>query len=279
MKQLLFLLVAFNFLTTANAQPNNVISKRTLKKVMEVKMPAGDGSNGGSVAYNPIAKRYYIPMVGNAIYPMAIFDEKGKELTNALAGNDIRGLWYNPTTKQLEGNCYDEAGWIKYTLDAKGNIAKDGDNFASDVLLSNSMYQPHDQAVGCFSSQEKSVYFLTKTGTVALYDMKGTEKKTFDLKKTKDGTAINFVKDSLSADEEDSPYNGSLIVTTTPKAEIGLLHVKNKKIELYNKTTGVLSAEWQLPKDAIVYNSFNFSYANNMVWLFDKENRKWVVYK
>ncbi len=275
MKRITLILLSLCILTIANAQTaKNAVTKKTLKKVFEVAMPEGDGSNGGSVAYNPVAKKYYIPMLGNASYPMAIFDLKGKEITNGTAGNDLRGLWYNPKTKQLEGNCYDSGGWVKYKLNTKGDISKDDGYFKSEFIFENDMRQPDNQAVGFFSSQDNMVYFLTQSGGVSVYDMKGYEKKTIALKKSKDADAIYF-----EDDEDVNPYNSTLIFTGIPKSEIGLLNLDDKKIELYNKTTGVLSTEWQLPSDAVVFPMFNFTYANGMVWLFDKDNRKWIVYK
>jgi hypothetical protein len=271
MKRITLFLLSLCILTIANAQKTT--AKRTLKKVMEIEMPEGGGSNGGSVAYNPIAKKYYIPMVGNASYPMAIFDLKGKELTNGMASNDLRGLWYNPKTKQLQGNCFDSGGWVKYPLDAKGNILKDElDFFKSEFIFENDMRQPDNQAVGFFSSADNMIYFLTQFGHVSVYNMNGNEKKTIDLKKSKDDQAIVF-------EDEGNPYNSTLIYTGIPKAEIGLLNIDDKKIEFFNKATGIFATEWQLPKDAVVYPNFNFTYANGMVWLFDKDDRKWIVYK
>jgi hypothetical protein len=280
MKRITLMLLSLCMLTIANAQVKKTpgIAKRTLKQVMEVAMPGEtgvDGSNGGSVAYNPIAKKYYIPMLGNAVYPMVIFNLKGKQLSKAIAGNDMRGLWYNPKTKSVEGNCYDSGGWVRYKLNPKGDMVFDmtevDDTYESDYIFQNDMRQPDNQAVGFFSSQDNMVYFLIENG-VSIYNMKGVEKKTFELLKAKDDDPLVFLG-------EDSPYNNSLIFTGVPKAEIGVLNLYDKKIELYNKATGVLSAEWQLPDDVGVYPMFNFSYANGMVWLFNKELRKWVVFK
>lgn len=283
MKRITLMLLSLCVLTIANAQSaKTTLAKKTLKKVMEITMPGDGGSNGGSVAYNPIAKKYYIPMLGNASYPMAIFDLKGKEITYATAGNDLRGLWYNPKTKQLEGNCYDSGGWVKYKLDAKGSILKDDyDYFKSDFIFENDMRQPDNQAVGYFSSQDNMVYFLAQQGFVIVYDMDGYEKKTIELKNTKGGERIIFGNYQEPEVEDPNFFINatSLIYTGIPKSEIGLLNVTDKKIVLYNKATGIFSAEWQLPKDAVVNENFNFTYANGMVWLFDKENRKWVVYK
>lgn len=264
---LLSLCVSF-FVNAQNpAKAKSTPATKTLKKVMEITMPGTDGSNGGSVAYHPTLKKYYIPMLGNASFPFATFDAKGKLLDEQVAGNDLRGLWYNPKTKKVEGNCYNDGGWVSYKLSAKGEI-----NNTTETLYEG-MKQPTDQSVGVFNAKALKIYFLTVTG-VSVYNMKAEEEKTFELKLSKDA-------DPLILDDENEYYNTtSLIYTGMPKAEIGLLNVLDKKIELFDISTGIKTNEWMLPDTvAELKQSFNFAYCNGMVWLFDKENRKWVVYK
>ena len=271
MKWTILFLVSLCFVSNSIAQPQ----KKVLKKVMEITMPGvqgDDGSNCASVVFHPVSKKYYIPMVGNAIYPFAIFDSKGKLLSQANAGNDLRGLWYNPKTKKIEGNCYYKGGWVKYTVDAKGEIPIDFETRTFESIFLDTMIQPENQSVGVFNAKENIVYFLYQTGVV-IYNMKGEQQKTIELKKSKSDTAILY-------DSKNTTYNISeIIYTSIPKAEIGLLNTEDKKIEFYNKATGIYTTEWILPEDAAVQKNFNFAYANGMVWLFDKENRKWVAYK
>ena len=264
MKRTILFLFSLCLVGVSIAQPQ----KKVLKKVMEIIMPGvqgDDGSNGASIVFHPVSKKYYIPMVGNAVYPFATFDSKGKLLYQTDAGKDLRGIWYNPKTKNIEGNCYDEGGWIKYPLSAKGEVNP------SEILIEG-LKQPESQSVGVFNAKENIVYFLYQTGVV-IYNMKGEEQKTIELKKLKSDTAILF-------DSETATYNISeIIYTGIPKAEIGILNIETKKIEFYNKATGIYTTEWILPEDAVVERNFNFAYANGMVWLFDKENRKWLGYK
>jgi hypothetical protein len=268
MKRILLFLISLCILNIANAQApkTTIATKRVLKKVMEIAIPEGTGSNGGSVVFHPVSKKYYIPMLGNAGYPFSIFDTKGKVLSTKEAGSDLRGLWYNPITKNIEGNCYNEGGWVKYKLDAKGEINE------PEVFIDGAK-QPEEQSVGVFNATEKVVYFLYDSG-VAVYNMIGEEKKKIVLKKSKSDTA------AILFDDDCQIYNTTaLIYTGIPKAEIGIFNIEDKKIELYNKATGIYATEWKLPEDCSNYPMFNFAYANNMVWLFDKENRKWITYK
>ncbi len=114
------LLFAASF-TGAGAQ------SRTLKKVMELKMPRESsddnaGSNGGSVCWDPVVKKYYAAFAGNTLYPLAVFDATGKLLSDPelSAMQDTRGLWYNSVTKKVSGNTYNDNGWFYYTTNAKG---------------------------------------------------------------------------------------------------------------------------------------------------------------
>jgi hypothetical protein len=133
---------------------------KQLKKVLELAMPgeAGgqDGTRGAYVAYNPVLKLYYAAFAGNASYPMAVFNAKGKLLSepDRATNADLRGLWYNPLTKSLQGNCYNEGGWVNYKLDKAGMP-----DYPSSLLDTEGMYQPDEQSVGVFDPKLKTVYF------------------------------------------------------------------------------------------------------------------------
>ena len=62
------------------------VGGRTLKKVMELKMPktADDdmpGTRGASVAWHPLKKQYYASFAGNTEYPHAVSNATGKRLS------------------------------------------------------------------------------------------------------------------------------------------------------------------------------------------------------
>jgi len=251
--------------TTTNAQ-----AKKTLKKVLELAMPgeAGgtDGTRGANVAYNPVAKKYYAAFAGNVGYPLAVFDLKGKMVSSEdlKTEADLRGFWYNPITKTLQGNCYADGGWVSYKLDAKGMPE-------SPTTLLEGTYQPGDQSVGTLDPKTKTVYFLDGTRIVG-YNMKGIEGKSIQLK-------LDDMEDEEALPER---YNYTTVIFTgLPKQEFGLYDTENKTIELYNKATGKKTATWQLPDDLPVTENtaFNISYCNGMVWLYDIDARMWYAYK
>ncbi|NJO25674.1 MAG: hypothetical protein HC867_07805 [Bacteroidia bacterium] len=91
-------------------------------------------------------------------------------------------------------------------------------------------------------------------------------------------------KDGIAADEhtDETPegYNTTTIIyTSLPNAEIGVLNTVDKQVELYSIKTGFLSKKLQLPEDATTETMFNFAYANGIYWLFNMNTRTWIGYK
>ncbi len=265
------LLIAFTTAVIAQAP-------KTLKKVLELKMPltAEDdmpGTRGASVVWHPVQKKYYASFAGNQAYPMAVFNAAGKRLSaeTATTQADTRGLWYNTVTKKICGNGYDQTGWFSYTLNPVGLVKNI--NFDKEGL-----YQPDAQSVGAFNTATKQVLFL-KGSEIWWYDTSGTALE------TKTGLHWGLTaKDGIAADEhtDETPegYNyTSLIYTGVAGAEIGVLNIVDKQVELYNIKTGFLSKKLQLPEDAPTEASFNFAFTNGMYWLFSMDQRTWIGYK
>lgn len=267
------------FLVTANMLQAQL--KQTLKKVMELKMPktADDlmpGTRGASVAWHPVQKKYYAVMAGNADYPLAVFDATGKRISDEdlTAMNDSRGLWYNPASKEINGNGYGETGWFKFVMNSKGIPT------SSSVTLEG-LNQPDGQCVGAFHPVRKEVMFLYN-GVVSLYSLADGS--------TSGSVQINWGKKKSSGnsdggsdtDTQETPeaYNNTTVIYTGIKnSELGFLNTEKKTIELYDFQTGFLTKEIPLPGNAVTESSFNFAYANGIYWLFNIEARTWIGYK
>ena len=274
MKATLFVL-AFTIATF----PTQAQKTQTLKQVLELKMPktAEDnmpGKRGASVTWHPVQKKYYAVFAGNVDYPMAVFDATGKRLSadDQIAMLDSRGLWYDPATKLISGNGYNDNGWFTYKLDSKGiptdlNVVHEGLN------------QPDVQSVGAYNPTTKKVLFLY-TGNVVMYnaDAERMDSLTihWGIRKTA-GTQGGSNEDDEMTPEE---YNYTTVIYTGIKGqELGFLNVAEKQVELYDIQNGFLTKIVPLPGTTTVELNFNFSYANGIYWLFDMENRKWVGYK
>jgi hypothetical protein len=248
---------------------------KLLKPVMKLQMPKEGGSNGGSVVWHPVQKKYYAAMAGNASFPLAIFDSKGSMLSGDTLNTkfDVRGLWYNTNTAVIEGNAYNEGGWFAYNLNAKG--------IPSDLkLLKEGLNQPNENSVGAYDVKTKKVYFLNE-GSIAVYNaVSGKEEKKIKINFGVKASAKQTQKEE--PDSEDSyiqeDYNTTAVFTNIAGAEFGLMNVVTLQIELYNKQ-GYLVRTFILPDEAPAVNRFNFAYTNGIWWLFNKEERAWYGYK
>ncbi|MBS4064117.1 MAG: hypothetical protein KGZ74_06130 [Chitinophagaceae bacterium] len=235
------------------------------RRVFEIKIPEG-GANGASVVYHPKEKLYYAAQAGNASFPLVIFDENGNVVSNSEQSTliDIRGLWYNPKTKDIGGNGYAQFGWFSYELDKKGMVEKIN-------VFKKGRYQPDDHSPGVLNTDDNEILFLDGLNIVC-YTTEGDEKrKTIQLyigKKTSSdaGTGSSF----------ESDYNTrSLIYTGKNGSEIGLLNIVQKQVELYSIKTGYMTKIVKLPLSFKPEAFFNFSYSNDTYWVFNKTTRIW----
>ncbi len=258
------------------------MTARPLRKVLTLTMPKfqGDemaGTRGASVAWHPLQKKYYAAMAGNPGFPMGIFDARGKRLStdSSTCEADVRGLWYNPEKKTIQGNSYAGGGWFSYDLTKTGQVKE-------IQFITDEMTQPTDQCVGAFNSAQKEVFFL-KDNDVVIYSF--TEQKETGFFPLHWGrTEIDSLDEEEDEDEfevlANEDYNNTTIVFTGIKgAELGVLKYSTSEIELYNRANGLLTRRYKLPEGTAVYNSFNFAYCNGMFWLFNIETRKWTGFK
>lgn len=273
MKQnlLIFALLLVSTLVFAQLTKQDTVR---LKKVMELKIKGEGGSNGASVTWDPVAKRYYAAFAGNAGYPLNVFNAGGTLISDTTLKTqiDVRGLWYNTKIKTLQANGYSNIGWVSYKLNAKGIP----ETFST---LYEGMVQPNEHSVGAYDAKSNSVYFLDNTEDFVVESYNAA-----------DGKIINTIfihPQTTNADDIDFDWDFELmfdynttsaVFTGIPKSEIGLLNVVDSQIELYD-TDGLLTKVLPLPEKAPVNDMFNFSYCNGMYWLFDKDNRKWIGYK
>lgn len=264
MKKLTLLLVLLSGISIP------VFSQKTksLHKVIELQMPEGTGFNGACVAYHPIQKKYYASFAGNATFPMAIFDLKGKRLSNDTlkTGFDTRGLWYNSTYQTLQANGYADNGWTNYKLNKKGIPI-------SNTIFNEGMNQPDGQCVAAFDDKKKELYLLSEN-MILTYDLTGIKKNEKEL---------IFSDEDMDEDEESSlpkKFNNTTVVFTgMPKAEWGLYDIENKSVALFDMATGKKTQIWNIGDDAPEISSFCFAYTNGTVFLFDKDARIWYGYK
>jgi hypothetical protein len=261
-------LAFLSFLFVCGFTTAQVVTAKPVKKIITLTMPGENGSNGASVVWHPVLKKYYAAFAGNDSYPLAVFGATGKRLSDDELETmfDMRGMWYNTVSKKIEANGYFEGGWISYKLDANG-IPLDIEQ------LKEGMLQPDEQSVGVFDGAKKRICFLSK-GNIISYSLKGVEAYDVIVLKRKEP---KITEGELEDKEEVAEgYNTtSLCYTGIANAEFAILNYNDMQIELYNRK-GILTKAFKVPEDVRLYDSFNFSFANGIWWFFDKEARQWV---
>lgn len=244
-----FSLLAYGSVVTAQ-------TAYVVKKDITLSFKGSSGTNGSAVAWNSDKKVYYAVIAGNATFPLETFSETGKLLYESEAGIDIRGLWYNPKTKKLEGNGQGTNGIFSYNLNASGEPR-------GAEILYEGQNQPDIQSVGAFDAKKQTVYFLDGDAIVP-YKLKGVKK----------GKSIALINNPVSFDKMN--YT-TVIFTNRKNEEFGLLHPQRKTVYLFN-LKGKYTGKIDFPDNAITHDAFRFSFANGKIWLYDTKTRSWTGY-
>lgn len=223
---------------------------------LRLDMQLDGGSNGAAVVWHPVQKKYYAAIAGNAEFPLEVFSETGEPLSGDEAGVDIRGMWYNSSTRKVECNGYGESGIYTIVINNQS-----GEALGAETIMEGS-FQPDAQSAGVFNPSKNEILYYND-GTVYSYKRSnGNEGKSFALK---------------GLDTESISPN-TLAFTGIKKRELGLLDINSGKLLLYS-LKGKKTATVDLPADAPFYGAFNWSYANKQLWLFDKDERSWTGYQ
>lgn len=214
------------------------------------------GTNGVSVSYNPVNKVYYTAFAGNQSYPLEIHDMSGKSISTQECGYDLRGLWYNPKAKMLQGISYNNQGSFDMKISADGTL--------KGSVSSTFSYGMGAQSVGSYAAKMKSVMFV-EGNTVSFFKVGTTKVKTVTLSPSNPNVELNT--------------NGPMY-TGVKNHEIALFDGDSKSVYLFSAKTGKQTGKVLLNTSACgdIYNvpgNFRVSYANDRVFLFDTDSRSW----
>jgi hypothetical protein len=248
---LLFLSLAAVHFLSAQAPKANPNAEITLA------FQQSGGTNGSAVAWNPVQRIYYSVIAGNREFPLEVFDEQGRTIIQSEAGADMRGLWWNPKSKSLQGNCAGEEGWVETSCDLTGMPLG-----APKVLIAGA-FQPDFQSAGTYDVKKKKVVFYDK-GALHIYNAKnGKQGKSIALDLPVSAESVNFT---------------SVGYTGQANYEFVLLDFERKNLYFFNRK-GKATGQSQLPKAAAAEPAFRFSFANGMAFLYDAELRTWTGYR
>ncbi len=206
-----------------------------------------------AVAFNPIFNLYYSNNAGGND-PDEYFDINGNLLGSSI-DTDWRGMWYNPNTGKIEGNT-----WNNYFV--VDNLTTQG-YFGGTIQNPFNTTPPDPQAIGAFDPQNNRILYYKSGSLYGESRVNGVDAPTIVLTGIPNFTSIS------------SP---TLIYTGCVGMEVGLYNYSTKQILFFNKTTGAYAASIALPSNApsTSYNGGQFSFANNIVWIYNNSINKWI---
>lgn len=216
-------------------------------------------NNATGVAFNPNLNLYYIAQAGNPGFPLETFDVAGTWLFQTNTGFDMRGLWWNSITNQLESNGYNTGGIWAYDLNGSGY----GLNTGTSVFTG--LNQPTSQSVGDYNCVDDEIWYYNAGAIMKRDRASNALIGTFPITGLPVGTA--------------NLNNNTVFYTDCLGHEIGLLDYTLKRVYFIDKTTMAYTGMSQLPAGAVTSNAFKASWANGRVWLLDSGPDIWYSYQ
>lgn len=218
----------------------------------------GGNNNRSAVVYIPQFNQYYCVDPGNPSFTMEAFSSTGTMLTSIAASHDYRGMWWNDSTQQLEGNSFSGGGIIAQNLDATGLPL----GTITTIFATNT--QPDVQSCAVFDPVNNWILYYFN-GSIHRYD-RYTNSFAGSL-------AITGIPGGMG-----SVNTTSLIYTGCPGIEIGLYDFATSKVYFVDQTTGAYVSQSQLPVLYVSNDRFRFAFANNILFVFDPMLLKWNSY-
>jgi hypothetical protein len=226
---------------------------------VKYKIVQPDGTNASAVTWIPGSQQYVTVIAGNDDFPMEGFNPAGSNTFATRAGFDFRGIWFNPGTGAIEGNCAGELGWQSMRMES-GRVVSAG----SEIAFGQN--QPDFQSVGAFATDKKQIAFLDLPNAQLVLH-----------KRTKPAKMKTLALD-LSGNSRSDINQYTVGYTGHKGYEFVLLNSGTGNLLFFNRS-GELTATLKLPADAPLNNPFGFSFANDRVFLYDKTDRIWFGYK
>lgn len=214
------------------------------------------GNNALSVSYNPIQKVYYTAFAGNGSYPLEMHDLSGKSLSSQESGYDLRGLWYNPKAKALQGISYNNENSFEMKINTDGTL--------KGSVSSDFSYGMQSQTVGTYAANKKSVMFV-EGNLVSFFKIGKTSAKTVTL------SPLDY---SVSLNTNGPMYTG------VKNYEIALFEADTKTVHLFSVKSGKETGKVMLESGtcgeiADAPDNFRVAYANDKVFIYDTDSRTW----
>lgn len=251
----------FLFLSGLIALPFSLLAQTPLKNAVEVmkySIVSEGGNNACAVTYNPGTGYYYTAFAGNATFPLEVFGANGKSIAQTETGVDLRSLWYDAKSNTLQGLAYPQRG--KFTIGLSGagvpvSIKVPGGKQIMSIPNSQSTSVPAGK-FGLLMFDGATVYRIKPSSL----KVKGT-----------------IVPKNLPGDRANLNYT-TVVYTGVKNYELGFYDSFEAKM-YFTDLSGTYTGTSLLPTTAPQAAAFRLSYANNLLWLYDADERTWFAYR
>ena len=247
----LFLLFLYSLSSRAQCALVSAVSDVTLQSATASIYRSG-------VAFNSSANLYYSGEPGTSFSLLETFSVTGgSPLYTTTSGVDLRGLWFNTSTGKPETNSF-SGPIFSYSLNAS--------NYCTNITTTISPYAaPYSQCSGACDIANNVVYYYYN-GNISKYNRSsGASISTTSI------SGLPVASSNLNA------YN--IGFTGISGKELIVYDYVLKKVYFINAANTTVSYTCTLPSTAPAPSSFNFSFANNRIFLFDSSTNRWIGYQ
>lgn len=219
----------------------------------------GGTSYRSGVAFNPNFNIYYTVNSGSPNYQIETFDATGTYLATISQGFDYRGLWWNPTLNQLDGNGYSSNGIYVQNL----NITN-GYPLGTGTTVIPGMNQPALHSCGQFDPVNNEMIYYN-AGNIERYN-----RTTGAYISATPITGLPVTSSNLNTT--------SIGYTGCTGMEVVVYDYVLRRVYFINLSTGAYVATSQLPATAPTETAQRMSFSNNLFWLFNTSSLTWKSY-
>lgn len=251
----------FFFLLGLAVTPTFLAAQTPLKNAVEVfsySIVSEGGTNACAVTYNPAKGYYYTAFAGNAGFPLETFDVNGKPVAQTETGVDLRSLWFDAKSNSLQGLAYAQRGKFSIGLSAAGTPI--------------SIKEPGGKQLESIPNSQSTAFPAGKLGLL-MFD----GRTVFRLNPANLKSKGSIIPKSLPGDMANLNYT-TAVYTGVKGYELGFYDSFEAKM-YFTDLKGNYSGSSLLPSTAPVASAFRLSYANNLLWLFDADERIWFAYR
>lgn len=253
----IFSLALWLVATSVFAQDCNTLNLAFPDIQLEASLNTGTANRSG-VAFHPVFQVYYSVNAGSTTYPIDAYDADGNILVSPASGFDYRGLWFNPVTTFIEGNGFNDQGVASH------NLAPGTGNPTGSITALLPVAQPSDQSCGDIDPENNYLIYYFN-GEIYRYNRT-------------DNSSVDVLTITGLPSELAEINTTGIVYVGCPGKEYAIYNYVDKQLLYINQSNGEYAGFTQLPVSAPGVDRFNMSFANNRLFLYNRNENRWESY-